>query len=110
MICSLFLALSVHILPGNWNAIHPGRKCTYESYAVGAYVNSESRVSPYVSYTLDYSQTMFIEVGLVGGYTGADVLPMLRLGYRIDEKVNLFVSPAYAYGTVGVVLGVELGF
>ena len=47
------------------------------------------------------------EVGAVTGYSGADVLPMLRLGYEITDNVLLFTAPAYADGRVGAVVGLE---
>lgn len=99
------LAISLHLMPGEWNAIHPCIRYG-DDFAVGAYLNSESRVSAYASYTWRHDD-WFLEAGAVTGYSGADVLPFARAG--LDHNgVKYFIAPGMADGVVGVVLGMEI--
>ena len=51
----------------------------------------------------DIEMRLEIEYGLVIGYTGAPIAPMLRV-----KKDNFFIAPAYEVtGNVGVVIGLE---
>jgi len=96
---NLCLAATLHLLPGDWNAIHP---CVYyeqNDWKTGVYYNSESRLSTFL--VRDFGN---IEVGLVTGYKGASVAPQIRF-----TKDQFFVMPAVTTeGDFGVVLGVEL--
>ena len=100
---SLLVALSTHIgLDNNYNSIHPHARCTLDNTILGVYYNSEYNLSSYVGKTYDY-KNLEIEYGLVTGYTGAPIAPMLRV-----KKDNFFIAPAYEVtGNVGVVIGLE---
>lgn len=101
-------AISMHFALGDgWNNKHPCARYVADDFTVGAYLNSEDTLSWYISHTLEYEQ-WFAEVGAVTGYSGADVLPMIRVGYEISDNVSLFASPAYADGKIGSVVGIEV--
>lgn len=104
----LCFAISMHIgLDDGWNDKHPCARYVADDFTIGAYLNSEFAMSVYVSHTFEYEQ-WFAEVGAVTGYSGADVVPMLRVGYEISDRVSLFASPAYAGGKIGMVIGIDL--
>jgi len=100
---SLLVALSTHIgLDNNYNSIHPHARCTLDNTILGVYYNSEYNLSSYVGKTYDYKD-LEIEYGLVTGYTGAPIAPMLRV-----KKNNFFIVSAYEVTrNVGVVIGLE---
>ena len=102
---SLLLALSLHIgLEGDYNSIHPHARCEIEhnyfnSSIAGVYYNSEEKVSAYVG-----KKFGALELGLVTGYSGYDVAPMLRF-----IKDGWFVAPSYeTTGNVGLAIGFEV--
>lgn len=104
----LCFAISMHFAIGDgWNDKHPCARYVADDFTVGAYLNSEDTLSAYISHTFEYDQ-WFAEVGAVTGYSGADVLPMVRIGYEINDNISLFASPAYADGRIGVVVGIDL--
>ena len=96
---SLMLALSMHVgLEGNYNSIHPHARCQKDALISGVYYNSEDNISAYVGL-----ERNGFELGLVTGYTYADVVPMLR--YKKDK---LFIAPAIEKGgRKGLVIGIE---
>ena len=96
---SLMLALSMHVgLEGNYNSIHPHARCQKDTVISGIYYNSEDNISAYAG--LEHNG---FELGLVTGYTYADVVPMLR--YKKDK---LFIAPAIEKGgKKGMVIGIE---
>ena len=96
---SLMLAVSMHIgLEGDYNAIHPHARCQKDALISGVYYNSEEKVSAYIG--LEHEGW---EVGLVTGYTYADVVPMIRY-----KKNNWFITPAIeSNGSKGIVIGLE---
>lgn len=96
-------------MPGEWNEVHPCIRYQRDSFIAGAFLNSESRVSAYAGFELK-DGPIFAEIGVVTGYSGADVLPFLRAGIEIDDTKRLFVAPAYDKGQVGAVVGVEFKF
>ena len=100
---SLLVALSMHIgLENEYNSIHPHARCTVDNNIVGAYYNSEYNISSYIGKIYNYNN-IEIEYGLVTGYTGSNITPMLRI-----KKDNFFIAPAYEVeGNVGVVVGFE---
>ena len=100
---SLGLALSLHLgFEGEYNAIHPHLRYTTDSYIAGAYYNSESNISPYVGYRFEHND-FGLEIGAVGNYSHADVLPYVRGTYK-----QFFVAPGVESENVGLVLGIEL--
>ena len=100
---SLLVALSMHVgLDNSYNSIHPHAKCTVDNTIVGIYYNSEYNISSYIGKIHKY-KSLEIEYGLVTGYTGYDIAPMLRI-----KKDNFFIAPAYeTTGNVGFIIGLE---
>ena len=102
---SLLVALSLHIgLEGDYNNIHPHVRCDINNNIIaGAYYNSEENISFYVGKKIPI-YNVELEVGLVTGYSGADIAPMLLV-----KKGNWFMSPAYetTSNNVGLVFGYE---
>ena len=109
------LLLSTHLgLEKNYNEIHPHVGMYIDSnyeWSIGTYYNSEFKWSTYVARTFDFDDNKFVEVGLVTGYTGAKIKPMVKFNYD-----NWFMSPTvetiiYNGGekryNPGVVLGIE---
>lgn len=90
-----------------WDERHPCARYVADDFTIGAYLNSENATSFYLSHTFEYDE-WFAEIGAVTGYSGADVVPMIRVGYDIADNAMVFVAPAYADGKVGLVLGVEI--
>lgn len=110
MTLSLCFALSAHLsLPGDWNEVHPCLRYENEAFIAGAFLNSEDWISAYAGLELQRGP-VFAEIGVVTGYSGADVLPFLRVGVDLDNGVRVFAAPAYANGETGAVLGVEFTF
>ena len=100
---SLLVAVSMHVgLEDNYNSIHPHARCTLDDTILGTYYNSEYNLSSYVGKIYNYNN-LEIEYGLVTGYTGTPIAPMLRV-----KKDNFFIAPAYEVtGNIGIVLGLE---
>jgi len=104
---SAALALSAHLLPGDWNAVHPAIRAEHGPVIAGAYLNSERRVSAFLGLT--GGTDCWWEVGVVTGYTAGTVLPMARAGCKIQSGLHLFVAPAATVtGDAGAVLGIEI--
>ena len=97
----LFLAVSLHLgLENDYNNIHPHARCAVDNHISGIYYNSEDNISLYTG--LEHNG---FELGLVTGYSGNDILPMVRY-----KKNNWFISPAYeTSGNYGITLGLEIG-
>mgnify|MGYP001239234137 FL=1 len=100
---SLLVALSLHIgLEGNYNNVHPHARCDIDNTITGAYYNSEENISFYVGKKIPIYNAE-LEVGLVTGYSGANIAPMIRV-----TKDSWFVAPAYeTTGNIGFVIGYE---
>jgi len=104
------IALSAHLgLHGDYNSIHPHARYQHDSFIAGAYYNSEYAISPYVGVEIELGKDTTVELGAVGGYSTADVLPYARLKYK-----DYFISPAYenynGRESIGAVLGIEFTF
>ena len=79
-------------------------------WTAGAYYNSESELSTYIAYTFDISDTKYIDVGLVTGYSFADVTPMIKFNYNqffISPTVEKIKSGGGTRQNIGVVAGIE---
>ena len=101
------IAISLHLfLQGDYNPIHPYAQLEQQSVAAGAYLNSESNVSLYLSKTFELGKGYELEVGAVTGYSTGNVLPMVRL-----KKDKLFIAPAVEVWdgkkSVGIVAGIQ---
>lgn len=105
------IAFSSHLgLAGDYNEVHPHIRLSNGGFIVGAYLNSESRISPYAGWRFEHRQA-YAELGIVGGYAKNPVFPYVRVGYDFNDHVGVFIAPAYEYpSTVGAVVGVEFRF
>ena len=101
---SLLFAISMHIgLEGNYNSFHPHARCQQDSLISGVFYNSEDRISTYVGKEFELDKYWKLELGLVTGYTYADIVPMIR--YKAG---TLFITPAIEKGgNKGLVIGLE---
>ena len=112
----LFLAISLHVgLGQGWNQIHPGIRYTDNQFTVGAFLNSESNVSAYATYTFEnVIGNIDLDFGLATGYTGIPVAPIIRATVDIDNNVTAFAALGAASTNqefhMGVVSGVEYAF
>jgi hypothetical protein len=105
----LCLALSIHLIEGDWNAVHPCIRIERDGWIAGAFLNSEGRVSLSVGREWQ-SGLWFTEAGLATGYSGGSVVPMVRAGYDFGHA-RAFIAPAVTVDQdVGLVLGVEFNF
>ena len=100
---SLLVALSMHVgLENEYNSVHPHARCTIDNTIAGVYYNSEYNISSYIGKYFESKNTI-IEYGIVTGYSGSNIAPMLRI-----KKDNFFIAPAYEVtGNFGVVIGLE---
>ena len=97
------IALSLHLgFEGDYNAIHPHIRLQEQQYIAGLYYNSESNISPYVGYRLEYND-FGLEYGAVGNYSHADIAPYVRGTYK-----NFFVAPGIENDKVGIVFGIDV--
>jgi hypothetical protein len=97
------IALSLHLgFEGDYNAIHPHIRLQEQQYIAGLYYNSESNISPYVGYRLEYND-FGLEYGAVGNYSHADIAPYVRGTYK-----NFFVAPGIENDKVGIVFGIDI--
>lgn len=96
---ALSLAISMHLgLDNNYNNLHPHARCSIDNTITGVYYNSEDNISAYIGKKYDN-----IELGIVTGYSGNEIVPMIRY-----VKDNFFISPAYeSNGRYGITIGIE---
>lgn len=104
---SLCLAVSAHLLlPGEWNSVHPCVRYEDSGFVAGAYLNSEYNLSAHVG-GVWRRDSLFIEGGLVTGYSGIEVAPYVRAGIERDN-VRYFIAPGMVKGEIGIVAGIEI--
>ena len=91
-------------MSGDFNSVHPTIAYHQDPFVAGVFYNSESQPSFFVGQIqqLDYLE---ITAGVVTGYSGNDILPMLKINHN-----SFFVAPGYANGDAGVVVGYEWQF
>lgn len=101
------LLLSLHLgFQNSYNSIHPYIGMYLTDYlVVGAYYNSEHRVSAYAAYSFEIIDATTVEFGLVSGYSTATVQPMLKLTHK-----NIFISPATEKINGKITPGLVVGF
>ena len=103
---SLLIALSLHVgLEGDYNAVHPHARCTIDNTIAGVYYNSESKIGAYIGQKFDAPFNSKLEIGLVTGYSGEDIVPMMRV-----TKDGWYLAPSYETlpdNNWGVVFGYE---
>lgn len=117
MSCDLIFAIAAtaHVgLAGDYNSIHPSARCNFDNgVTVGAYYNSERRMSAFLGYRWE-NQRFWAEAGLVTGYSDADVVPFGRVGAKVSDAMSVFAAPAYedmaGDERIGVVIGIERTF
>ena len=103
---SACVALSLHLLPGDWNAVHPCLALEHKNWVAGAFLNSERRLSVSAGYEWQRGP-WWAQAGAATGYSGAPVVPVLRGGYEAGA-IRYFAAPAMTVKQdVGLVLGVE---
>lgn len=80
------ILFSAHLgFEAKYNSLNPYIGVEFDNnIAVGAYYNSEKRLSTYIAYLTEY-----VELGLVTGYTTAPVHPMVKFNYN-----NFFITPS----------------
>ena len=104
---SACLALSLHVLPGDWNSVHPCVRLEHGGWSLGAVLNSERRVSVVAGHRWRQGEC-WAELGLATGYSAAPVVPWNRAGCAIAPNVDLWGAVgATVNRDVGLVLGVE---
>lgn len=94
-----------------YNDIHPHVRVEHNNFVSGVYLNSESTVSLYAGYQFEH-EDLFVDIGLVTGYSDVDVQPYVRAGYEINDNIDFFVAPGYepAYDNIGIVAGLDFHF
>ena len=103
----LGIAVSAHLgLSGNYNGIHPNIGIETNNISIGAYYNSESNISNYVSYEFEITEDTSLEIGAVDGYKYFDILPFAKLNHK-----NFFMAPAIekynGKNNIGLIIGLE---
>ena len=106
----ILVAITLHLgLEGDYNNIHPHGRCNIDNWITGAYYNSEENISVYAGKIIpNVDRNWDLEIGLVTGFSGADIAPMIR--YIND---GWFVAPAYETsfgGNIGIAIGYEFKF
>lgn len=106
---SLGMALSQHMLPGDWNERHPYvRYETPKGWAAGAFRNSEGDLSLTGGRVFRNDDGWFLDMGLATGYEAAPVVPFVRGGYE-KGPARVFVAPAATKnGDIGGLFGLEI--
>ena len=75
----------------NYNSVHPSVKCEVGNQNVGVYYNSNKDFSFFVSQNLKLPNSEF-EFGLVTGYKGSRILPLMRLKWE-RKRGHIFLTP-----------------
>lgn len=102
MSLSFGLALTLHLLPGEWNEFHPLVRYEHLGWTVGAMLNSEENFSALAGYTFRH-ENLWLEVGGATGYESLPVVPWVRAGVG-----PAFIAPAMTTdGEIGLVLGLQ---
>lgn len=106
---SLGLALSRHLLPGDWNETHPYVRYEHPSgWGGGMFRNSEGDLSLTLGRVFRHPKGWYAEVGGATGYEAAPVVPFVRGGYENNGK-RVFLAPAATKnGNLGALFGLEV--
>jgi len=101
----LGLALTLHLnMNQNYNEFHPYGRFSYQDYNIGAFYNSEKRISYFTSTNINLDNNVDVEIGLVSGYR-KDITPLVRLRYG-----TFFMMPGIENDNVGIVIGKQIKF
>ena len=102
------ILLSAHLgFEDSYNSIHPHVGIALsDAWSIGAYYNSEYRVSTYIANSITLSDDASLELGLVTGYKFAELQPMIKFNYK-----HIFIKPTAetfdSHTNVGLVVGLE---
>lgn len=97
----LGLALSAHLgLSNDYNSVHPQVYAQHEDIYVGAYYNSDYKVSGFAATRLEFEH-FDIDVGLATGYNNS-ITPIARI-----KKGMFFAAPIQSGGDKGLLIGIE---
>ena len=90
------LAFTAHIgFIGDYNSVHPHIRYTDNNYIVGAFYNSDSRISMYAGYRFELTERAGIEVSATNGYQAlGGIVPQLRGTYQTNENI-IFLNRQY---------------
>jgi len=101
----LGLALTLHLnMNQDYNEFHPYGRFSYQDYNIGAFYNSEKRISYFTSTNINLDNNVDVEIGLVSGYR-KDIIPLVRLRYG-----TFFMMPGIENDNVGIVIGKQIKF
>ena len=101
----LGLALTLHLnMNQDYNEFHPYGRFSYQDYNIGAFYNSEKRISYFTSTNINLDNNEDVEIGLVSGYR-KDITPLVRLRYG-----TFFMMPGIENDNVGIVIGKQIKF
>jgi hypothetical protein len=101
----LGLALTLHLnMNQDYNEFHPYGRFSYQDYNIGAFYNSEKRISYFTSTNINLDNNVDVEIGLVSGYR-KDITPLVRLRYG-----TFFMMPGIENDNVGIVIGKQIKF
>jgi len=93
-----------------FNETHPTIRYIEDSLFIGAYHNSEGGISAMAGQRLEDPSGLFMEYGIVTGYSSEPILPMLRIGQQFGS-LAVFIAPAGEVTSNGIkpliVIGVE---
>jgi len=98
------LALTIHLSASDFNGVHPHIRYSENNIVIGAYYNSLENVSLYAGFR--NGDKYWIEYGAVTGYK-YPVVPMVRVGVRITDNINLFAAPHHDDHGFSGLIGVE---
>lgn len=87
--------------PRQWNETNLGIAYAVDRYEVGIYHNSEYNISTYVDYKAFTRANYGAKVGLVTGYEGLPIMPLVA-GYYEYNDVRLTFIPAGEMAVVGL--------
>ena len=107
----IVLGFSNHLIPGDFNEVHPGLRYEQNHVVAAIYYNSLDTVTfalGFVGRTEIAGLPVFGEIGLATGYD-YPIIPFGRVGIEF-EHVRYFIAPAVTKTDAGIVVGVELRF
>lgn len=91
---------------GDLNFFHPYIKYQHDQFIAGVFYNSEENISVFAGVDLGK-----LELGLVTGYSGADIAPYFRYTEPLNDNLYLFVTPdVRTTGEVGITIGIGTEF
>ena len=107
----LSVAKTIHSgTDSEFNEIHPTVKYKEGDLFVGVYQNSEGNVSAMAGQRIQGATGIFMEYGVLTGYSSEPILPLFRVGRQL-QNIAVFFAPARELTSNGVkpiiVVGIE---